>query len=370
MLFAHGPVGFLFAQPLRRFFREKKYLFIAFFFGIFPDIDVIFYYFFKAETSHRDYPTHSLLPYIFLALVVAFFSRRFAFAFFLGAVSHLVGDSLSFGVKWLWPFSQKMYALTDISAIAPFIDQYGWVMNYTLEGMAFIAFFIILFQWKYPGNRNIYFLFVLMPFLVWGLLFIQSHQIRASVLDYTGNRDADEMINMVDDDADGDGKKNFYDIDADGDGVSNRDEILFVAREFHKVWYDISENGFLEIPARLGFINNERSIRLALENAGLFYRPAFREDYLEHLQNYEEIPGKNSFYTSASNLLAFARSQNFSVKNPELGDIIFWNKAGKIQMAIVTQKEEEKIWIAEVASDFQGEREFGTRDVLLIGRFW
>ena len=95
-----------------------------------PDIDILFY-FFKKKTlgpgdlsAHRKYPTHA--PVVWFILGVAIFCVSPLLAGVAGSVafwkiagllvwlcpwSHLLCDSIDYGVMWLWPFSERQFAL-------------------------------------------------------------------------------------------------------------------------------------------------------------------------------------------------------------------------------------------------------------------
>jgi hypothetical protein len=85
-------------------------------FVLLPDWDFWFYKVFKSKFSakihdHRDV-AHYPVAYLILSLVVYFlFGHIWATSFFILTMLHFVHDSLGigWGVKWLWPFSEKTY---------------------------------------------------------------------------------------------------------------------------------------------------------------------------------------------------------------------------------------------------------------------
>ncbi len=90
--------------------------------GDFPDIDVVYHMLKRKTTSpkdlgdHRHYVTHAPIVWLALGLLVFVFNtttffKMIGLLLWLGPWSHFLGDSIDFGVMWLWPFSKKRYAL-------------------------------------------------------------------------------------------------------------------------------------------------------------------------------------------------------------------------------------------------------------------
>ena len=82
------------------------------------------------EISHRNFLTHSPLPWLVVVLLVYFLAghlywKYFSVAILAGAGSHLLVDSIEFGIMWLWPFSKKRYMLFDnpVTQGNPFSDE-------------------------------------------------------------------------------------------------------------------------------------------------------------------------------------------------------------------------------------------------------
>ena len=126
----HIAAGFLVAEGLLAVINPaltsnefNALLFTGAFFGFVPDLDM-FYAFFKArgftipgtKINHRAYLTHRPLFWLGVASIVFIFApsefwKLFAVLVWLGTWSHFVLDSLKVGVMWLWPFTNKFYAL-------------------------------------------------------------------------------------------------------------------------------------------------------------------------------------------------------------------------------------------------------------------
>lgn len=93
--------------------------------GELPDIDLLFFYFNqRSRTSrkisgHREYITHAPLFWLVISLIIAGIGWLIGSAFvqfigwmiWAGTWSHFILDSIEYGVRWLWPFSDRRFAL-------------------------------------------------------------------------------------------------------------------------------------------------------------------------------------------------------------------------------------------------------------------
>jgi inner membrane protein len=146
MLLAHAPAGYLLTKVLtrtifkdminpRRSDRFYLHVMTAGLFGsILPDFDFIYNIFFDAShSSHHSYITH--LPFFWLlltALSIATgkFSRHKKAAVILttgclAALLHLVCDTITAEIYWLFPLVNKSYNLFTVSDV-----HVWWVENY------------------------------------------------------------------------------------------------------------------------------------------------------------------------------------------------------------------------------------------------
>ena len=93
--------------------------------GFAPDLDM-FYGFWKErgfhqtgeQGNHRQYITHTPLPWLALAACVAVFGQTDFWHFaglmiWFGSWTHFLLDSTDVGVRWLYPFSQRFFALKN-----------------------------------------------------------------------------------------------------------------------------------------------------------------------------------------------------------------------------------------------------------------
>ncbi|MCR4328603.1 MAG: metal-dependent hydrolase [Patescibacteria group bacterium] len=90
--------------------------------GTIPDIDFI-PFFIKHRalklvrgSSHRNYITHTPVLWFILGLCIYFLNydspvRYFGIILWLGTWSHFLGDSLEYGIRWLWPFTNTYYSV-------------------------------------------------------------------------------------------------------------------------------------------------------------------------------------------------------------------------------------------------------------------
>lgn len=107
--------------------QVKAILIIAAALGSAPDVDGLLHLLRNRTVSpdgliaHRSYPTHAPLPWLVLGLSVWIVGRIVSSPFtcvsglliWLCPWSHLALDSLEGGVVWLWPFSDRRYAVLD-----------------------------------------------------------------------------------------------------------------------------------------------------------------------------------------------------------------------------------------------------------------
>lgn len=93
------------------------------FFGFAPDLDM-FYAFWKVKSfrhsgekfNHRQFITHTPIIWLSAGLFVALLGRTLFWKYLgiiicLSAWSHLFLDSFYMGVRWLYPFNKKFYAI-------------------------------------------------------------------------------------------------------------------------------------------------------------------------------------------------------------------------------------------------------------------
>ncbi|MDB5238727.1 MAG: rane-bound metal-dependent hydrolase [Candidatus Parcubacteria bacterium] len=122
-------------------------------FGDGPDIDLFIYNFNQKssrpdadENGHRHYVTHTPIFWLGLSLLIvlggwiagSLFTQFVGWMILGGSWTHLLLDSIEFGVRWLWPFSQRRFCLREVEE--PVIDQQKGTLAYYRELIAKTAF--------------------------------------------------------------------------------------------------------------------------------------------------------------------------------------------------------------------------------------
>jgi hypothetical protein len=160
MLIAHAPAGYLLTRFLSRtLFKHRVHpkrtdrlyqLMMAggIIGGIMPDFDFIYHIFIDSDrTPHHSYITHMPLFWLGVLGVLFLVGKRMRNRNFIAvsttlccsALLHLVFDTLTGVVYWLYPFSKKgfnVFAVADVHV--------WWVHNYTNHWTFLIEIVIIL----------------------------------------------------------------------------------------------------------------------------------------------------------------------------------------------------------------------------------
>ena len=137
----HIAAGYLAASAYESIFhpvltinQNRNLLWIGALAGFIPDIDM-FFAFFKVgawridakKADHRSFFTHypalwlltSLIIFIVGKILSNVFVQSISIVIFLGTLSHFILDSLDSGngIKWLWPFSDRLYTIKNNSLV-------------------------------------------------------------------------------------------------------------------------------------------------------------------------------------------------------------------------------------------------------------
>lgn len=345
MIFAHGPAGFLIAKVTSKtqLFAKLttwKLFAIGFLGGIFPDIDLFYYYLVDATESHRTFLTHAPLPYLILLLLAALFYKAtkqpktlYAVVFSFGALSHLVTDSLSSKLGWLQPFSEKLYGAADLGIST--LNNNLFFANFLMEGIIFFFFFYVLI-WMYTRTRKIRLVLtgVLGAVFVAGvatLTILNTHIFHKPYDAHLGDYDSDGLENFRDYDIDGDGIENIIDKDIDGDGETNVYQLLLLIDDQNQLWYDPTHGGFLQIPVRLGAVTNNNIVDKLYSGIGIHLRAEMERDYAKNSQGYVLPPQHDEFDMNNTNIRAWAEHLGWleggaQIENGrnQIGDILFF----------------------------------------------
>jgi len=116
--------------------------------GIIPDLDLIYFYTVGARQSvHHEYWSHTpyywLLIYVGLSLIALLLRRFGAFkllsVFFSAVVLHLLLDTITGQIQWLYPASTKPFTLVQVPAVNEW-----WVTNFLMHWTFAIELFVIV----------------------------------------------------------------------------------------------------------------------------------------------------------------------------------------------------------------------------------
>lgn len=93
--------------------------------GDFPDIDIFVFNILQKiaprnDRDHRDFFTHAPIVWLVVSILIfllgylfnSLYTEILALIVFLGSWSHLVLDSIEYGVMWFWPISRQRHALS------------------------------------------------------------------------------------------------------------------------------------------------------------------------------------------------------------------------------------------------------------------
>lgn len=352
MIFAHGPLGWLSAGWIKRHLAGNSKLTqaqgwwllgIGAIGGLFPDVDLLYFHFISAEISHRQLPTHTVLLYLPLVVIVALIARwrkawfisAAVWCFGLGVLTHLMTDSVGGAIMWLWPFVTEPFGLFSIPAIAQSVHASRlFLYNFLMEGI-----WISLFFWLWGSKISKF-----VPVIVWKvitvvlfvswtafflLLFQNTTHLAPGV--FYGDADGDKVVNLADPDLDGDGVANGEDTDEDGDGVENRTDVAEAAHSFEGVWADPTENGLAQVLTRMGWLTNGHVANRAFATAGFFWREQLTQDYRLNSQGYVSAPTAPDFETTIANRRAFFAHQgrlftgfDLDFSQIQVGDVVYF----------------------------------------------
>lgn len=320
MLIAHGPLGYIIAETTKRWWKSiitskqrlRWVLIVGFIGGIFPDIDLFFFYFIDASQSHRQLITHSLLIYAFVCLcgigVLKFSRFKYAgvliMVFGLGTMSHVLTDMIVGMAVWLAPLSFELAGLVSFEWYRHSIFiRYSHVTGMGIE-LLIISYALYIWIRQYqPTWLKIYHISALLVIGL-GLIslwYINEHVYKANGFFYYQDNDNDGVLNYDDRDIDGDGLLNIIDTDIDNDNEDNSVDFYLETFSMRGSLYDYTHGGIIEIPLRLGFVTPNDLIQRSYANVGIFFNREMTEDYNIDSTGYEFSPTDNAFGSSTKN---------------------------------------------------------------------
>jgi len=362
MLFAHAPVGFLISYFTRKFWNRGLslaqfyiLLILGAFFGVFPDLDVFYYYFVNARALHREVIFHSFVLYLVIFAILYFvgrvmknaFCRALSFVFFFGTLSHLVLDSLAAGIMWVYPINHRLFGLLIIPQIADsFFGQYFTLINFSLEVVLTILGIGVVtkkyFSQYWKKFKIIAVIIVVILAICEVAIAPRTFQPTHPGIKYQ-DRDHDNIINLYDPDMDGDKKTTLDDKDVDGDKIDNNTEIIAAALKMNGQLRDPLNGHILEILPRYGFLTDSDMIKNAYEAAGIFLTQLVIDDYQKNPQLYRKSPKNSGFSRDLYNLFIFFRNNGMlkdGSRELQKGDIVFYGNNFK-RVGIIARKNEK-----------------------------
>ncbi|MBI4406895.1 MAG: metal-dependent hydrolase [Candidatus Kerfeldbacteria bacterium] len=301
MIIAHGPLGYLVAYLVRRRWTfPRSYYWFGVIGGIFPDIDLFYFYFIDASRSHHQLITHSLVPYLVLGLVGLSVQRlRIPVSLFvLGAISHIGADVLTGYVAVFQPLSDRMIGLP------------AWSYSLASSGLAEILIIVLAFGTVL--RKQTWLITSAISLVVIGVAFvwINQHSYKPNGSFYYGDLDQDGILNLDDRDSDGDGLVNMIDSDIDNDGQDNSVEFYLELFSAEGALFDYSFGHFIEVPLRVGLVNDQVIVHRLFANVGLFISQEMTNDYAARPDGYTFDPTDNQFAEQPSNMITWLRHTN------------------------------------------------------------
>jgi len=149
MFLAHLPAGYLVSRALLRRGEQpavKWTLAAGMAGGVFPDLDLLYLHLVDATPQHHHtYWTHLPVAWLGLSALAWFAARKHSAAFrlalaafLLAWLSHLLLDTVTGDIWWLYPFVDTPYSLVTVDA-----RYQPWWMNFLLHWSMALEFAII-----------------------------------------------------------------------------------------------------------------------------------------------------------------------------------------------------------------------------------
>lgn len=354
MLVCHLPAGYIAAKITEKKFwkdlplKEKFWLYsILLFFSIFPDIDLLYFYLVNSSTSHREFITHAISPYLLISSLIYLwgkfkknkFIKWIGISIALGTITHLILDSLMASAEWLWPITSRLYGLPMIKSYFNFLAVHTFSLYFIFETLV-ICLGLSFYLWGKNHKKSSIFISFILAIISGSLIYAFHHRLYRQADIYNQDLDKDGIVNGRDSDIDNDGIENIIDRDANNNGISNDEEITNYAREMEGIYCDPLNNKMWNRIFSLGFLNASEILIYSLEKAGIYLHLEIKNDITLHPEIYD-IAGINNakkyeFYEKTYNIYKFFKSKKMLICNninkcrelkSELkkGDILFYD---------------------------------------------
>lgn len=161
MLIAHASAGYIVTKSFNKIKKDNiSYLKYGLIFSILPDLDLLYFYLIdNKNTLHHFYFPHIpaflllgclLIPVLKQLKITSKIINIYSL-FLINWFVHLVLDTITGGINWLFPFSERLFFLIQIPAKYP-----HWILSFIfhwsfLIEIGIIIWSIILFL---KGNRT------------------------------------------------------------------------------------------------------------------------------------------------------------------------------------------------------------------------
>ena len=177
MTLGHLPSGYILAYLIHDKLGLKlseellhKFMFFWMLGAVFPDVDTLPYLASGAGLStHRQFISHTPFLYALVTLVVLGFgwtlsrkSRQRLYvlwgAFFGGVLLHFAGDSIFYGVRWLYPFSDKYFGLfpnvrVHVSGLGELFSKYLLTVYFIPDFVSLLLAWWVFFEKGFGRSR-------------------------------------------------------------------------------------------------------------------------------------------------------------------------------------------------------------------------
>lgn len=362
MIIAHAPIGYLLAYTTQRWWNrsltktQQLWVYIvSAVAGAFPDIDLIYFYFIDSQVSHRQLLTHSFVPYLIILLVGALLYRfnktRYAGVLTLwlavGAFSHLFADMLIGQADIFAPFNSGLYGLVSFAWYRNSIFMhYSFVTNFLAE---FIL--IALAALTFTPHKRFWLKLGLIGAVVAGvgLVYINNHIYKPSGYYYFSDQDGDGILTTQDRDSDGDGILNINDEDINNDGIDNSTAFYQETFSVKGSLYDYTNGIFIEIPLRLGYVNNTTLVQRMFANVGIFFDTEMTADYSAHPISYTGKPTDSNFSDNPANWKVWLQHTSKLVSpgaKVQEFDVLFFSN-GEVALVLSSETNVETVMVAD-----------------------
>ena len=155
MITAHLPAGYLTARITA---RSGSLIMVGLAGGIFPDLDLIWFYTVDdRQIHHHHYWVHipgfwlMLAPALLLIIRLIRPTLLLHLVVFLCAIGvHICLDSIAGDIKWLWPFSNQFYSIIEVPSRWP-----HWILNFMLHPVFLLEVMIwgiAIYSYRRSGN--------------------------------------------------------------------------------------------------------------------------------------------------------------------------------------------------------------------------